>query len=79
MVIPESVQWIDTGTPDSLVAASLAIQQHTRDQASEAGYVELAAFRRGYLSQDALLRIADRTPSDVYAARLRRAAQGESS
>ena len=75
MVIPESVQWIDTGTPDSLVAASLAIQQHTRDQASEAGYVELAAFRRGYLSKEALLRIAERTPSDVYAARLRRAAQ----
>lgn len=79
MVISESVQWIDTGTPDSLVAASLAIQQHTRDQASEAGYVEIAAFRRGYLSQDALLRIAERTPSDVYAARLRRAAQGEPS
>ena len=79
IVIPESAQWIDTGTPDSLVAASLAIQRHTRDQASEAGYVEIAAFRRGYLSQDALLRIADRTPSDVYAARLRRAAQGEAS
>ena len=78
-VIPESVQWIDTGTPDSLVAASLAIQQHTRDQASEAGYVEIAALRRGYLSQDALLRIAERTPSDVYAARLRRAARGEPS
>ena len=79
LVIPESAQWIDTGTPDSLVAASLAIQQHTRDQESEIGYVEIAAFRRGYLSQDALLRIAERTPSDVYAARLRLAAQGEAS
>ena len=78
-VIPENVQWIDTGTPDSLVAASLAIQQHTRDQESEIGYVELAAFRRGYLSQDALLRIAERTPSDVYAARLRLVAQSEAS
>ena len=78
-VIPESARWIDTGTPDSLVAASLAIQQHTRDQESEIGYVELAAFRRGYLSQDALLRIAERTPSDVYAARLRLAAQSEAS
>jgi glucose-1-phosphate thymidylyltransferase len=79
MVIPESVQWIDTGTPDSLVAASLAIQQHTRDQESEIGYVEIAAFRRGYLSQDGLLRIAKRTPSDVYAARLRLAAKGKAS
>ena len=78
-VIPESARWIDTGTPDSLVAASLAIQQHTRDQESEIGYVELAAFRRGYLSQEALLRIAERTPSDVYAARLRLAAQSEAS
>lgn len=79
MVIPESVQWIDTGTPDSLVAASIAIQQHTRDQESEIGYVEIAAFRRGYLSQDGLLRIAERTPSDVYAARLRLAAKGKAS
>ena len=79
MVIQENVQWIDTGTPDSLIAASLAIQQHTRDQESEIGYVELAAFRRGYLSQDALLRIAERTPSDVYAARLRLVAQSEAS
>jgi glucose-1-phosphate thymidylyltransferase len=78
-VIPESVQWIDAGTPDSLVAASLAIQRHTRDQESEVGYVEIAALRRGYLSRDALLRIAERTPSDVYAARLRHAAQGEPS
>lgn len=77
MVIPESVQWIDTGTPDSLVAASLAIQRHTRDQGSEVGYVEIAAFRRGYLSQEALHSIADRTPSDVYAARLRCSTQGE--
>jgi glucose-1-phosphate thymidylyltransferase len=79
MVIPESERWIDTGTPDSLVEASLAIQQHTRDQESEIGYVEIAAFRRGYLSRDALLRIAERTPSDAYAARLRLAAQGEAS
>ena len=78
-VIPESARWIDTGTPDSLVAASLAVQQHTRDQESEIGFLELAAFRRGYLSQDALLRITERTPSVVYAARLRLAAQGEAS
>jgi len=79
LVITESERWIDTGTPDSLVAASLAIQQHTREQESEIGYVEIAAFRRGYLSQEALLRIAERTPSDAYAARLRLAAQEEAS
>jgi glucose-1-phosphate thymidylyltransferase len=78
-VIPESVQWIDAGTPDSLVAASMEIQRCTRDQGSEIGYVEIAAFRRGYISKDALLRIAEHTPSNVYAARLRLAAQGESS
>jgi len=78
-VIPESARWIDAGTPDSLVAASLAIQQYTRDQESEIGYIEIAAYRRGCLSQDALLRIAERTPSNVYAARLRLTAQGEAS
>jgi len=75
MVIPESALWIDTGTPDSLVAASLAIQQHTRDQASEIGYLEIAAFRRGYLRRDEILRLADHAPSDVYARRLRLAAE----
>jgi len=72
-VIPSGVQWIDAGTPDALVAASLAIQSATRDQASEFGYVEIAAFRRGYLNQEALLAIVDQTPSEAYAARLRSA------
>jgi len=72
-VIPSGVQWIDAGTPDALVAASLAIQAATRDQSSEFGYVEIAAYRRGYLNQKALLAIVDETPSEAYAARLRSA------
>jgi glucose-1-phosphate thymidylyltransferase len=72
-VIPSGVQWIDAGTPDALVAASLAIQAATRDQSSEFGYVEIAAYRRGYLNQEALLAIVDQTPSETYAARLRSA------
>jgi len=72
-VIPSGVQWIDAGTPDALVAASLAIQAATRDQSSEFGYVEIAAYRRGYLNQEALLAIVDQTPSEAYAARLRSA------
>ena len=72
-VIPSGVQWIDAGTPDALIAASLAIQAATRDQSSEFGYVEIAAYRRGYLNQEALLAIVDQTPSEAYAARLRSA------
>jgi glucose-1-phosphate thymidylyltransferase len=72
-VIPSGVQWIDAGTPDALVAASLAIQAATRDQSSEFGYVEIAAYRRGYLNQEALLAIVDQKPSETYAARLRSA------
>jgi glucose-1-phosphate thymidylyltransferase len=72
-VIPSGVQWIDAGTPDALVAASLAIQAATRDQSSEFGCVEIAAYRRGYLNQEALLAIVDQTPSEAYAARLRSA------
>ena len=70
-IIPEDVQWIDAGTPDALVLASLAIQNATIEKASEIGYVEIAAFRRGYLDQSALLAIAAETPSNAYAARLR--------
>jgi glucose-1-phosphate thymidylyltransferase len=73
VVIPSGVQWIDAGTPDALVAASLAVQTATRDQVSEVGYVEIAAYRRGYLGQAALLNLADQTPSEAYAKRLRSA------
>lgn len=69
-VISDEVQWLDAGTPDALVAASLAIQKATREQASEIGYVEIAAYRRNYLSQGALLSIAEKTPSEAYAQRL---------
>jgi glucose-1-phosphate thymidylyltransferase len=74
-IIPEEVQWIDAGTPDALVLASLAIQQATIEKASEIGYVEIAAFRRGYLDQSALLAIAAEAPSNAYAARLRSVAE----
>ena len=71
VMVPSSVQWIDAGTPDALVAASIAVQATTRDQASEFGYVEIAAYRRGYLDRANLLDIIDQTPSETYAQRLR--------
>jgi glucose-1-phosphate thymidylyltransferase len=76
-IVADGVQWIDAGTPDALVAASLAIQAATVNRSSETGYVELAAFRRGYLGGDDLLAIAAKTPSDAYATRLRSAVEGE--
>jgi glucose-1-phosphate thymidylyltransferase len=73
VVIPSGVQWIDAGTPDALVAASIAIQTAMRDKASDFGCVEIAAYQRGYLTQEALLNIIDETPSELYAERLRAA------
>ncbi|NDA80958.1 MAG: glucose-1-phosphate thymidylyltransferase [Actinobacteria bacterium] len=74
-IISHAVQWIDAGTPDALVAGSLAVQTATRDQASELGYVEIAAYRRGYLTRERLLAVIDQTPSDTYAERLRLAVE----
>ena len=74
-IISNAVQWIDAGTPDALVAGSLAVQTATRDQASELGYVEIAAYRRGYLTRERLLAVIDQTPSDTYAERLRLAVE----
>ena len=71
VVVPDSVQWIDAGTPDALLAASLAVQTATRVQSSEFGCIEIAAYRHGYLDRAALLQIADHTPSAAYATRLR--------
>ena len=75
-VISEEVKWIDAGTPDALVAASLAIQAATRDRASQIGHIEIAAYRRGYLTREALLEIIDKTPSESCAERLRAAVAG---
>jgi glucose-1-phosphate thymidylyltransferase len=73
VMIPSEVLWIDAGTPDALVSASIAIQTAVRDKASEFGYVEIAAYQRGYLTQEALLEIIEGTPSESYAERLRAA------
>jgi glucose-1-phosphate thymidylyltransferase len=75
VVIPEDVQWIDAGTPDSLVAAAVAVQTATREQASDFGNVEIAAYRRGYIDRAAYLNIVEQTPSEAYAQHLRSAAE----
>ena len=75
VVIPIDVQWIDAGTPDSLVAAALAVQAATREQSSEFGYVEIAAYRRGYIDRAAYINIIEQTPSEAYAQRLRSAVE----
>jgi glucose-1-phosphate thymidylyltransferase len=75
VVIPEDVRWIDAGTPDSLVAAALAVQTATREQASDFGYVEIAAYRRGYIDRSAYFNIVEQTPSEAYAQHLRSAAE----
>jgi glucose-1-phosphate thymidylyltransferase len=75
VVISEDVQWIDAGTPDALVAAGIAVQTATREQASDFGYVEIAAFLRGYIDHAAYRNIVEQTPSEAYAKRLRSAAE----
>jgi glucose-1-phosphate thymidylyltransferase len=75
VVIPEDVQWIDAGTPDALISAAVAVQTATREQASDFGYVEIAAYRRGYIDHAAYLSIVEQTPSEAYAQHLRSAAE----
>ncbi len=75
VVISEDVQWIDAGTPDALVAAAIAVQTATREQASDFGYVEIAAYLRGYIDHAAYRNIVEQTPSEAYAKRLRSAAE----
>ncbi|MFZ9767523.1 MAG: sugar nucleotidyltransferase [Candidatus Limnocylindrus sp.] len=75
VVIPEDAQWIDAGTPDALVAAAIAVQTATREQASDFGYVEIAAYRRGYIDHVAYLKLVDQTPSTSYAQHLRSATE----
>ena len=57
-VLPRGTAWLDTGTFDSLLEASQFVQTVEKRQGLKIGSPEEIAWRRGWLSDDALLGIA---------------------
>lgn len=73
--IPETAEWFDAGTPDSLADAANCIREvQTRDQKIIAA-PEIIAFRNNWISADALLNLAAALGKTEYAAALQKTAE----
>ncbi|MCC7260561.1 MAG: glucose-1-phosphate thymidylyltransferase RfbA [Alphaproteobacteria bacterium] len=52
--------WLDTGTPDSLLAAAMFVQTIEERQGLKVGCIEEVAFRNGFISEEKFREHADR-------------------
>jgi len=71
--MPRGFAWLDTGTPRSLLEASLFVQVIEERQGLKVGCPEEVAFRKGFISLDQLRRLAEplsKTPYGQYLLRL---------
>jgi glucose-1-phosphate thymidylyltransferase len=64
--------WLDTGTPDSLLDAAQFVRTIARRQGLRVGSPEEVAWRKGFIDDEQLLRLAARSGSDEYGTYLRR-------
>lgn len=70
-LVGPDIEWIDMGTPDALVRAANAVQRAYHEQGESVGSVEIASYRRGYISAAHLGAMAAEAPSEAYAQLLR--------
>jgi glucose-1-phosphate thymidylyltransferase len=71
-VLGRGVAWLDSGTYDSLLAASLFVQTLEARQGLKVACVEEIAFVKGFIDASQLLAFADRYKNSPYGAYLRR-------
>ena len=69
--------WMDTGTMDSLLDASVFVQSIQKHQGLVISAPEEIAFRKGWISQEALFAAAQSYGSSPYGAYLKRVAEGK--
>jgi glucose-1-phosphate thymidylyltransferase len=58
--------WLDTGTHESLLEASLFIQTIEKRQGLKVACLEEIAFEMGYISKEALIRLAQPLKKNQY-------------
>jgi glucose-1-phosphate thymidylyltransferase len=69
--------WLDTGTHNSLVEATLYIKTIEDRQGLKVGCVEEIAYRMGYINQEKLLQLTDALVKSGYGDYLRTIASEE--
>ncbi|GIV22724.1 MAG: glucose-1-phosphate thymidylyltransferase RfbA [Bacteroidia bacterium] len=74
-VMPRGFAWLDTGTPRSLLEASLFVQVIEERQGLKIGCIEEVAFRKGFISLAQLRQIAQRHAKVPYGQYLLRVVQ----
>ncbi|MBM3772974.1 MAG: glucose-1-phosphate thymidylyltransferase RfbA [Acidimicrobiia bacterium] len=73
-VLGRGVAWLDSGTYDSLLAASQFVQTLELRQGLKVACIEEIAFGKGYIDSAQLLALADEYPNSTYGTYLRRVA-----
>ncbi len=68
--------WLDMGTHDSMLEASIFVSTIEKRQGLKIGCIEEVAYRMGWIDRDDLLRIARRYSNSGYGDYLRRLAEG---
>lgn len=74
-VLGRGVAWLDSGTYDSLLAASQFVQTLELRQGLKVACIEEIAFLKGYIDERQLLTLADRFPNSPYGAYLKQCAK----
>ena len=70
-LLPRGTVWLDTGTVDGLFDASNYIKIIEQRQGLKIGCIEEIAWRQGWISTEALIKIADSNPNSTYYAYLK--------
>lgn len=71
-IMDRGVAWLDTGTFDSMMQASVFVEAVEKRQGVKIGCIEEMAYKKGYINGDQLERLAVRTEKSGYGVYLRK-------